>query len=420
MEKLIIQGGTSLKGSLEISGSKNSSLPILAGTLLCEGKTTVANLPHLQDVTTSLELLGSLGVELSIDENRHVEADTRTVHSLATPPELVGKMRASILVLGPMLSRFGEATVSFPGGCAIGNRPIDLHIAGMESLGAEIIIEDGFIKASRKGRLRGATIILPFPSVGATENIIMAATLAEGTTRIKNCALEPEIIDLIKCLNAWGANISGAGTSSIVVQGVKKMDGGFFRVMSDRIETATYLAAAAATGGKIRTMRADPSNISAVLEKFRKTGGDLTFGVDWIELDMRGKRPKAVNITTGPYPGFPTDMQAQFTVVNSLAIGIAQVTETIFENRLAQVQELRCMGAKIALNNNVAVITGVPKLTGTHVMASDLRASAALVIAGVAAEGETTIDEIHHVDRGYECFEEKLHQLGAKITRLPS
>ncbi|MAH72508.1 MAG: UDP-N-acetylglucosamine 1-carboxyvinyltransferase [Cellvibrionales bacterium TMED49] len=420
MEKIVIQGGTSLMGSLEISGSKNASLPILAAMLLCEGKTTVANLPHLQDVTTSLELLGSLGVELSIDENRYVEADTRTIHSLTTPSELVRKMRASILVLGPMLSRFGEAKVSFPGGCAIGSRPVDLHIAGMESLGAEIVIEDGFIKASRRERLRGATINLPFPSVGATENIIMAASLAEGTTRINNSALEPEIIDLVDCLNAWGANIRGAGKSTIVIEGVQKMNGGFFRVMSDRIETATFLAAAAATGGKIRTRNVDPTNISAVLEKLRKAGGDLTLGADWIELDMRGKRPKAVDFKTGPYPDFPTDMQAQFTVVNSLAIGTAYITETIFENRLMQVQELRRMGAKIALNDNEAVVTGVSKLTGTRVMASDLRASAALVIAGVAAEGETIIEEIHHVDRGYECFEEKLHQLGAKITRTSS
>tara|TARA_A100001011_G_scaffold373376_1_gene432731 strand:- start:222 stop:1484 length:1263 start_codon:yes stop_codon:yes gene_type:complete len=419
MEKLIIQGGTPLIGSVEISGSKNSSLPILAAMLLCEGKTTVANLPHLQDVTTFLELLGSLGVELSIDENRYVEADTRTIHSLATPSELVKKMRASILVLGPMVSRFGEAKVSFPGGCAIGSRPVDLHIGGMESLGAEITIENGFIKASRRGRLRGATISLPFPSVGATENIIMAASLAEGTTRIKNPALEPEIVDFANCLNAWGANIRGAGTPTILIEGVPKMNGGFFRVMPDRIETATYLAAAAATGGKVRTRHVELSNIGSVLEKFRKTGGDLTYGTDWIEIDMQGKRPKAVDFITGPHPGFPTDMQAQFTVVNSVAMGISSVTETIFENRLMQVQELRRMGAKIDLNGNVAVVTGVPKLTGARVVASDLRASAALVIVGIAAEGETTIDEIYHVDRGYECFEEKLHQLGAKLTRLP-
>ena len=295
---------------------------------------------------------------------------------------------------------------------------MDLHIGGMESLGAEITIENGFIKASRRGRLRGATISLPFPSVGATENIIMAASLAEGTTRIKNPALEPEIVDFANCLNAWGANIRGAGTPTILIEGVPKMNGGFFRVMPDRIETATYLAAAAATGGKVRTRHVELSNIGSVLEKFRKTGGDLTYGTDWIEIDMQGKRPKAVDFITGPHPGFPTDMQAQLTAVNSIAEGIGIVEETIFENRLMQVQELNRMGANIAIAGNSAVVTGVDRLKGARVMASDLRASASLVIAGLVADGETLVEEIYHIDRGYEGIEEKLCSLGAKIKRV--
>ncbi|MEJ6743214.1 MAG: UDP-N-acetylglucosamine 1-carboxyvinyltransferase [Porticoccaceae bacterium] len=419
MDKLIIQGGAVLRGDVWISGSKNAALPILSAALLSEGLVTIANLPHLQDVTTTIELLGTLGVTVSLDEKRRLEVNTSTLKSLTAPYELVKTMRASILVLGPMLARYGEANVSFPGGCAIGSRPVDLHLRGLEAMGATIEIEDGYIKARSDGRLKGAHILMDVVSVGATENIMMAAALAQGTTVIENAAREPEIIDLAKCMNTWGADVQGAGSNTITINGVDKMHGGYYKVMPDRIETGTYLAAAAATGGKVRTTQTDPSTMGAVLLKLEETGAIITQGDDWIELDMQGKRPKAISLTTAPYPAFPTDMQAQLTAVNAVADGVGTITETIFENRLMQVQELNRMGANIVVQGNTAVVTGVDKLKGAPVMASDLRASAALVIAGLVAEGETAVDRIYHIDRGYECIEEKLQLLGGKIKRVP-
>ena len=419
MDKLIIQGGAVLRGDVWISGSKNAALPILSAALLCEGLVTIANLPHLQDVTTTIELLGTLGVRVSLDEKRRLEVNTSTLTSLTAPYELVKTMRASILVLGPMLTRYGEANVSFPGGCAIGSRPVDLHLRGLEAMGATIEIEDGYIKARSDGRLKGAHILMDVVSVGATENIMMAAALALGTTVIENAAREPEITDLAECMNTWGADVQGAGSNTITINGVDKMHGGYYKVMPDRIETGTYLAAAAATGGKVRTTQTDPSTMGAVLLKLQETGAIITQGDDWIELDMQGKRPKAISLTTAPYPAFPTDMQAQLTAVNAVAGGVGTITETIFENRLMQVQELNRMGANIVVQGNTAVVTGVDKLKGAPVMASDLRASAALVIAGLVAEGETAVDRIYHIDRGYECIEEKLQLLGGKIKRVP-
>ncbi len=419
MDKLIIQGGAVLRGEVWISGSKNAALPILSAALLSEGLVTIANLPHLQDVTTTIELLGTLGVTVSLDEKRRLEVNTSTLKSLTAPYELVKTMRASILVLGPMLARYGEANVSFPGGCAIGSRPVDLHLRGLEAMGAKIEIEDGYIKARSDGRLKGAHISMDVVSVGATENIMMAAALAQGTTVIENAAREPEIIDLAECMNTWGADVQGAGSNTITINGVDKMHGGYYKVMPDRIETGTYLAAAAATGGKVRTTQTDPSTMGAVLLKLEETGAIITQGDDWIELDMQGKRPKAVSLTTAPYPAFPTDMQAQLTAVNAVADGVATITETIFENRLMQVQELNRMGANIVVQGNTAVVTGVDRLKGAPVMASDLRASAALVIAGLVAKGETAVDRIYHIDRGYECIEEKLQLLGGKIKRVP-
>ena len=420
MDKLIIQGGGPLNGEVWISGSKNSALPILSATLLAEGLATVSNLPHLQDVTTTIELLGTLGVTVSIDERMQLEVDNSTLHSTTAPYELVKTMRASILVLGPLLTRYGEANVSFPGGCAIGSRPVDLHLRGLEAMGASIEIEDGYIKARSKGRLVGCHILMDVVSVGATENLLMAAVLAEGQTVIENAAREPEIVDLANCLNAWGADIQGAGSNRLVINGVEKIAGGHYRVMPDRIETGTYLAAAAATCGRVRVTQTDPSSLEAVLLKLQETGAVITQGEDWIELDMQGKRPKAVNIKTAPYPGFPTDMQAQLTAINAVAEGTGVVTETIFENRLMQVQELNRMGAVITVEGNTAVVTGVERLKAAPVMASDLRASAALVIAAMVADGETRVDRIYHIDRGYECIEEKLQLLGAKIKRVPA
>jgi len=420
MDKLIIQGVGPLRGEVLISGSKNAALPILSGSLLCDGLVTISNLPHLQDVTTTIELLGTLGVSLSVNEKMSVEVDNSTLNSTTAPYDLVKTMRASILVLGPLLARYGEANVSFPGGCAIGSRPVDLHLRGLEAMGATIDVDKGYIKATCDGRLKGARILMELVSVGATENLMMAATLAEGITTIENAAREPEIVDLANCLNTWGANIQGAGTSTLVIEGVDKLGGGSFRVMPDRIETGTYLAAAAATGGKVKVKQTDPSTLESVLLKLEETGAIITVGDDWIELDMQGRRPKAVSLKTAPYPAFPTDMQAQLTAVNAVAEGSGVITETIFENRLMQVQELNRMGAKIIVEGNSAIITGVEKLTGAQVMASDLRASAALVIAGMVAEGETIVDRIYHIDRGYERIEEKLSQLGAKIKRVPN
>ncbi|MDC1144551.1 UDP-N-acetylglucosamine 1-carboxyvinyltransferase [Porticoccaceae bacterium] len=420
MDKLIIQGGVVLRGEVWISGSKNAALPILSAALLSEGTVTIANLPHLQDVTTTIELLGALGVTVSVDEKMRLEVDTSTLNSLTAPYELVKTMRASILVLGPMLARYGEANVSFPGGCAIGSRPVDLHLRGLEAMGASIQVDDGYIRARCEGRLKGAHILMDMVSVGATENLMMAAALAEGTTVIENAAREPEIVDLADCMNAWGADVQGAGSNTLTINGVEKLQGGYYKVMPDRIETGTYLAAAAATGGKVKCTQTDPSALEAVLLKLEETGALISQGNDWIELDMQGKRPKAINLKTAPYPAFPTDMQAQLTAVNTVAEGTGMITETIFENRLMQVQELNRMGASIIVEGNTAIVTGVEKLKSAPVMASDLRASAALVIAGMVAEGETIVDRIYHIDRGYECIEEKLQQLGCKIKRVPS
>ena len=420
MDKLIIQGAGPLRGEVLISGSKNAALPILSGSLLCDGLVTISNLPHLQDVTTTIELLGTLGVSLSINEKMSLEVDNSTLNSITAPYDLVKTMRASILVLGPLLARYGEANVSFPGGCAIGSRPVDLHLRGFEAMGAKIEVDKGYIKATCDGRLTGTRILMDLVSVGATENLMMAAVLAEGTTTIENAAREPEIVDLANCLNTWGAKIVGAGTSTLVIEGIDKLSGGAFRVMPDRIETGTYLAAAAATGGKVKVKQTDPSTLEAVLLKLEETGATITVGDDWIELDMQGRRPKAVSLKTAPYPAFPTDMQAQLTAVNAVAEGSGVITETIFENRLMQVQELNRMGAKIVVEGNSAIVSGVEKLTGAQVMASDLRASAALVIAGMVAEGETIVDRIYHIDRGYERIEEKLRQLGARIKRAPN
>ena len=420
MDKLIIQGGVVLRGEVWISGSKNAALPILSAALLSEGTVTIANLPHLQDVTTTIELLGALGVTVSVDEKMRLEVDTSTLNSLTAPYELVKTMRASILVLGPMLARYGEANVSFPGGCAIGSRPVDLHLRGLEAMGASIQVDDGYIRARCEGRLKGAHILMDMVSVGATENLMMAAALAEGTTVIENAAREPEIVDLADCMNAWGADVQGAGSNALTINGVEKLQGGYYKVMPDRIETGTYLAAAAATGGKVKCTQTDPSALEAVLLKLEETGALISQGNDWIELDMQGKRPKAINLKTAPYPAFPTDMQAQLTAVNTVAEGTGMITETIFENRLMQVQELNRMGASIIVEGNTAIVTGVEKLKSAPVMASDLRASAALVIAGMVAEGETVVDRIYHIDRGYECIEEKLQQLGCKIKRVPS
>jgi UDP-N-acetylglucosamine 1-carboxyvinyltransferase len=420
MDKLLISGGTPLSGEIRISGAKNSALPILAATLLADEPVTVSNLPHLHDITTMIELLGCMGVGVVLDEKMRVEVDASTLHTQTAPYELVKTMRASILVLGPLLSRFGEAQVSFPGGCAIGSRPVDLHLHGLELMGADITIEGGYIKAKVDGRLQGAHIFMDTVSVGATENLMMAASLAEGKTVIENAAREPEIVDLANCLNALGADVQGAGNDSLTINGVPRLTGGSYNIMPDRIETGTYLAAAAATRGRVKLLDTDPHILESVLLKLEEAGAKITTGDDWIELDMEGRRPKPVQLRTAPYPGFPTDMQAQLTAVNAVADGVGTVTETIFENRLIQTHELNRMGAHIVLEGNTAIVTGVETLTGAPVMASDLRASASLVIAGLVAEGETVVDRIYHIDRGYECIEEKLQQLGANIRRVPN
>jgi UDP-N-acetylglucosamine 1-carboxyvinyltransferase len=420
MDKLVIQGGAQLEGEIWISGSKNAALPILFATLLTDEKVTLSNLPHLQDITTTIALLGALGVTISIDDSMQITVESGSLNALTAPYDLVKTMRASILVLGPLLAKHGEANVSFPGGCAIGSRPVDLHLKGLESMGAQIEVDQGYIRARSNGRLKGANILMDMVSVGATENLMMAAALAEGTTVIQNAAREPEIVDLAKCMNMLGAKVEGYGTNTLTIHGVEKMTGGKYSIMPDRIETGTFLAAAAATGGKIKVTKADPASLEAVLLKLKETGAEITQGDDWIQLDMKGERPKAINLKTAPYPGFPTDMQAQLSVVNAVAEGTGRITETIFENRHMQVQELNRMGANIAVEGNTAVVTGVDQLNGAPVMASDLRASAALVIAGMVASGETAVDRIYHIDRGYECIEEKLSQVGARIRRVSS
>ncbi len=419
MDKLVIKGGATLSGEIRISGAKNSALPILAATLLADEAVMVGNLPHLNDITTMIELLGCMGVSVSIDEKLRVEVDPTTLKSCTAPYELVKTMRASILVLGPLLARFGEANVSFPGGCAIGSRPVDIHLRGLEAMGAQIEVDEGYIRAKSNGRLKGAHIFMDVVTVGGTENLLMAAALADGQTILENAAREPEVTDLANFINAMGGKISGIGTDTLVIDGVEKLHGCEFNVMPDRIETGTYLVAAAATGGRVKLKNTDEHLLESVLLKLREAGAHITTGDDWIELDMQGKRPRAVNLKTAPYPAFPTDMQSQFTAMNAIAEGTGTVTETIFENRLIQVNELNRMGANIGLEGNTAIVNGVESLKGCPVMASDLRASASLVIAGLIAEGETIIDRVYHIDRGYECIEEKLQQLGASIRRLP-
>ena len=419
MDKLIITGGTPLTGEIKISGAKNSTLPILAATLLSEEVVTVRNLPHLQDITTMLELLRRMGVELVIDERLGVEVDAKTIKQHRAPYELVKTMRASILVLGPMLAHFGYAEVSLPGGCAIGSRPVDIHLHGLEAMGAEIRVENGYIHAKTNGRLKGARIVLDMVTVTGTENLMMAASLADGKTIIENAAREPEVVDLARCINAMGGDVQGAGSDTIVVNGVESLHGTSYPVIPDRIETGTYLIATAATGGRIKLKETKPDLLEAVLIKLEEAGAHISVGDNWIELDMKGNRPKAINVKTAPYPGFPTDMQAQFTALNAIAEGTGTITETVFENRFMHIQELNRMGAKINLEGNTAICEGVEQLTAAPVMATDLRASASLVIAGLMAEGDTEVDRIYHIDRGYECIEEKLLLLGAKIRRIP-
>jgi len=419
MAKIVISGGNTLNGEVWISGAKNAVLPILAASLLADGPMTISNVPHLHDVTTTMELLGQMGVQLEVDERMRIHADSRPADRYFAPYNLVKTMRASILVLGPLVARFGEAEVSLPGGCAIGSRPVNLHIHGLQALGADVCVENGYVKARAK-RLKGARIVMDMVTVTGTENLMMAAALAQGTTVIENAAQEPEVLDLANCLNSMGAKIEGAGTNTIVIEGVERLNGTEYEVLPDRIETGTFLIAGAITGGRVLAKRARPKTLDAVLSKLEEAGAEITTGDDWIELNMRGRRPKAVNITTSPYPAFPTDMQAQFTALNSVAEGVGVITETVFENRFMHVHELQRLGADIQLEGNIAIIKGVKKMSGAPLMATDLRASASLVLAGLVAEGDTTVDRIYHIDRGYECIEEKLGSLGAHIRRLPS
>ncbi len=421
MDKLIIQGGVPLSGSIRISGAKNAALPILAGALLAEYPVVIGNVPHLHDITTTMSLLGQMGVTLSVDEKMRVEVDTSTISSFRAPYELVKTMRASIIVLGPLLARFGEAEVSLPGGCAIGSRPVDIHLKGLEAMGAKITVENGYINATCD-RLKGARIVMDVVTVTGTENLMMAAILAEGITVLENAAREPEVNDLAHFLNALGAKISGIGTDTLTVEGVASLatKNLTYNILPDRIEAGTYLVAAAVTGGKIKIKDVMPSTLDMVLSKLEDAGAEITIGDDWIELDMHGKRAKAVSVKTAPYPGFPTDMQAQFMALNILAEGTSIVTETIFENRFMHVHELQRLGADIQLEGNTAVCVGKEELEGATVMATDLRASASLVIAGLVSKGETIIERIYHIDRGYECIEEKMALLGGKIRRVPN
>ena len=419
MAKIVINGGEPLNGDVWVSGAKNAVLPILAACLLADEPVTIGNVPHLHDVTTTMELLGQMGVELIIDERMKIHVDPRPAKRYFAPYDLVKTMRASILVLGPLVARFGEADVSLPGGCAIGSRPVDLHLKGLQALGAEVSVENGYIKARAK-RLKGAHIQLDLVTVTGTENIMMAAALAKGTTIIENAAQEPEVIDLANCLNAMGAKIEGAGTATLVIEGVERLSGTSYEVLPDRIETGTFLVAAAITGGRVTAKRARPKTLDAVLGKLEDAGAHINTGEDWIELDMRGRRPKAVNVTTAPYPAFPTDMQAQFTALNCVAEGVGVITETVFENRFMHALELQRLGADIQLEGNAAIVRGVEKMSGAPLMATDLRASASLVLAGLVASGDTIVDRIYHIDRGYENIEEKLGGLGARIRRLPS
>jgi UDP-N-acetylglucosamine 1-carboxyvinyltransferase len=407
MAKIVITGGEPLNGEVQISGAKNAVLPILAATLLADGPISIGNVPHLHDVTTTMELLGAMGVQLMVDEKLTITADPRFITSTVAPYELVKTMRASILVLGPLVARFGHAEVSLPGGCAIGSRPVEQHIRGLQALGADVTVENG-------GRY-----VFDMITVTGTENVLMAAVLAKGTTVLENCAMEPEVVDLANCLIAMGAQIEGAGTNRIVVHGVDRLAGIHYDVLPDRIETGTFLVAGAMTGGRVVARRTRADIMDAVLVKLEEAGAQVTTRDDTIEVDMRGKRPKAVNLTTAPYPAFPTDMQAQFAALNTIADGVGVITETIFENRFMHLNELQRLGADIRIEGNTAIIRGVPQMTGAPIMATDLRASASLVLAGLVAKGETIVDRIYHIDRGYENIEEKLGALGAKIRRLP-
>jgi UDP-N-acetylglucosamine 1-carboxyvinyltransferase len=419
LDKLIITGGNVLQGDVRISGAKNAVLPIMAATLLADSPVTIRNVPHLHDVTTTMELLGRMGVHLTLNEKMDIVVDASTINSLYAPYDLVRTMRSSILVLGPMLSRFGSADVSLPGGCAIGSRPVNLHIKGLQAMGAEVEVINGYIKA-RVDRLKGARLVMDMVTVTGTENLMMAATLADGVTVIENAAREPEVTDLANCLNCMGGKISGAGSDTLTIDGVERLSGTEYKVLPDRIEAGSYLVAAAITGGHIKIKDTRPDTMDAILQALREAGADITVGDDWIELDMHGRRPRAVNVHTAPYPAFPTDMQAQFTALNAVAEGTGTITETVFENRFMHVLEMQRMGAKIQLEGNTAICTGVERLAGAPVMATDLRASASLVLAGLMAEGDTAIDRIYHIDRGYERIEEKLAQLGANIRRVPS
>jgi len=418
MDKLLIKGRMPLNGEIYASGAKNSALPILASSLLSDSPLVVGNLPHLNDVTTMLELLGSMGVDVMLSDDMEVRVDSSSIKNLDARYELVKTMRASILVLGPLLARYQEATVALPGGCAIGSRPVNLHIEAMSAMGAEINIEDGYIKASVDGRLKGNKILFDPVSVTATENVIMAASLAEGVTTIQNAAKEPEVVDLANCLISMGANIEGAGSDTIIVEGVDSLKGTTFSVMPDRVEVGTYLTATAMTGGNVKVKSAKPEYLSSVISKLESTGAQIKTGKDWVEILMERERPISTSLTTGPYPSFPTDMQAQFVALNAIAQGNSTVTETVFENRFMHVQEIARMGGDITLKGNTAVISGIDNLKGAPVMATDLRASASLVLAGLVAQGSTIIDRIYHIDRGYERIEEKLKMLGADIERI--
>ncbi len=419
MNKLIINGGIPLSGEVRVSGSKNAVLPILAGTLLADSPVIIRNVPHLHDVTTTMELLGRMGVSLTIGEKMSIEVDPTTLENTFAPYELVKTMRASILVLGPLLARFGEAEVSLPGGCAIGARPVDMHLSGLEAMGADITVEQGYIRA-RCSRLKGARIVMDQVTVTGTENLMMAASLAEGVTIIENAAREPEVVDLADFINAIGGRVEDAGTDLITINGVQRLRGCDYSVLPDRIETGTYLAAAAITGGKVLIKRTDPRLLDSVIAKLSEAGAVIDSGDDWIELDMEGRKPRSVNIRTAPYPGFPTDMQAQFCALNSIAEGTGSVTETVFENRFMHIQEFMRLGADVHLEGNTVIIKGVDSLNGAPVMATDLRASASLILAGLVARGETVVDRIYHIDRGYDHIEEKLAVLGAQIKRVPN
>ncbi len=420
MDKLLINGGVALNGEIRISGAKNAALPILMGALLVDTPVRIGNVPHLHDITTTLELLGRMGVSITVDERSGVVIDPSTLTETEAPYDLVKTMRASILVLGPLLAKFGKADVSLPGGCAIGSRPVDLHLRGLEQMGALIKVENGYIRATSDGRLKGAHIFLDQVTVTGTENLMMAATLAEGITTLENAAREPEVVDLAHYLNNMGAKITGIGTATLVIEGVKTLHGAPYNILPDRIETGTYLVAAAMTRGKVKLKDTNAKDLEAVLLKLEEAGADIQVGDDWIALDMHGKRPKAVSIRTAPYPAFPTDMQAQFTALNSVAEGQGTIVETVFENRFMHVQELQRMGASLQIEGNTVLCTGQEKLTAAPVMATDLRASAGLVLAALVADGATLVEHIYHIDRGYECIEEKLQQLGANIRRIPS